>query len=175
MYNIYDTPSAIQNVQRYLYFLSKKGYGISTVYPDGIYGDETVISVKDFQKKQGITESGVVDYITFTSLINEYNKVLNDSMPPARIRLFPRLLRNQAIYPGEENKYISLIQAILVSLGVVNEEFNDIEITGKYDSKTEKAVNSVKQAFGLSNDSVIDKEFFATLTDLYESFINDDT
>ena len=175
MYNIYDTPRAVENVQRYLYFLSKKGYGITAVYPDGIYGDETVISVKDFQKKQGIEESGIVDYITFTSLVNEYNNVLNDSLPPVRIRLFPRLLQNQSIYPGEENKYIAMMQAILVSLAIVDSTFNDIEITGKYDLKTEKAVNSIKRSFGLLPDSVIDKEFFRVLTVLYEAFINDDT
>lgn len=175
MYNIYDIPRAVENVQRYLYFLSKKGYGITAVYPDGIYGDETVISVKEFQNKQGIEESGIVDYTTFTSLVNEYNNVLNDSLPPAKIRLFPRLLKNKGIYPGEENKYISMIQAILVSLATVDDTFNNIEITGKYDLKTEEAVNSIKRSFGLLPDSVIDKSFFRALTILYESFIDDDT
>lgn len=175
MYNIYDIPSAVENVQRYLYFLSKKGYGITAVYPDGIYGEETVIAVKEFQNKQGIDETGIVDFITFTAIVCEYNKALIDSLPPTRIRIFPRLLQGRSINPGEENKYITQIQTILVSLGTVFEEFNDIDINGMYDSKTETAVNFIKNSFGVTADSIINKEFFAMLAQLYETFINDDT
>ena len=175
MYNIYDTPYAVQNVQERLYFLSKNNYGITAVYPDGIYGDETIRSVKEFQAKQGIAQTGIVDYETFNLLILEYEDALRKSSPPEKVRIFPRLLLNKAINPGESFTVVSVIQSMILLLATADKELEKVEITGVYDKNTESAVNLIKKKFGLNGDSLIDKEFFSALTKLYESFINDDT
>ena len=174
MYNIYDTASAIRNVQEWLYFLSKTDYGISTVYPDGIYGDETVTAVKEFQAKQRIEQTGIVDFETFVILRLEYNKALREFNQPEKVRIFPRLLLNNSINPGERFATVSVIQAMILSLATVNDEFDKIVVNGIYDENTERAVNVIKNIFGLEEDSLIDKKFFSALTKLYESFIDDD-
>ena len=169
MYNIYDIPAAVQNVQERLYFLYKNGYGINVVYPDGIYGTETVNAVKEFQAKQGIAESGVVDFETFKLLNTEYQNAQRRFARPSKVRIFPRLLFDRAINPGERFGIVYVIQAMLLSLGTAYDDFKNIEVNGIYDKNTEAAVKKIKNNFKLGDSSAIDKEFFSALTKLYES------
>lgn len=174
MYYINDRAGAIYNVQRFLYFLSKNDYNVPIVYPDGIYGLETRSAVRAFQALQGISESGIVNYDTFTRLVNEYRKALRAAAPPERVRIFPRLLLNRSILPGEESSLVSILQAMLLTIGIAYDELLELKINGIYDKATENIVNKIKLASGMEPDSVIDKDTFAMIAKLYESFVNDD-
>lgn len=175
MYNINDRASAIYNVQRFLYLLSKNDSSIPVVYPDGIFGIETTNAVRAFQTVQGIDQSGIVDYNTFTRLVDEYRKVLRKIKQPVSVRIFPRLLSGGKILPGETHSLVRIIQAMLLNLGTLIEEASELEITGTYDKQTEIIINKIKSAAGMNSDSVIDKETYEAIVKMYESFINDDT
>ena len=175
MYNINDRASAIYNVQRFLYLLSKNDSSIPVVYPDGIFGIETTNAVRAFQTVQGIDQSGIVDYNTFTRLVDAYRKVLRKIKPPVSVRIFPRLLSGDKILPGETHSLVRIIQAMLLNLGTLIEEASELEITGTYDKQTEIIINKIKSAAGMNSDSVIDKETYEAIVKMYESFINDDT
>ena len=69
MYRIYDTKSAIREVQTYL---GMAGNAEIPVAPSGAYDDNTLLSVIDFQKREGLPESGVVDRATFNRLYDVY-------------------------------------------------------------------------------------------------------
>lgn len=174
MYNINDTASAIHNVQRFLYFLSKSGRLIPVVYPDGIYGKETINAVRAFQSEQGIPQSGTVDFETFTRLTDEYRIAVREAEPPIKVRILPRQLSDSKILPGEEHSIVIIIQAMLLNLGTLFEDAKELEVTGIYDEPTEKIINKIKGAAGLYTDSVIDKETYESIVKLYESFVNDD-
>lgn len=172
-YDINDKSSAVYNIQRFLYYLSKRGYKIPVVYPDGIFGPDTTAAVRAFQAEQGIAQSGIVDFATFKILVNEYRSAQDKYAPPQRVRLFPRLLFHSSLHPGEKSALISLIQGMLRSIGSVYADIEDIEITGIYDERTERMINQIKASAGQEADSVIDKATYALIAGLYESFIND--
>lgn len=74
MYNISIKSDAVKEIQKYLLFLSYQPNGkyLSHLGVDGIFGSETKSEVMKFQSKNGLSPTGVVDYITWQTLYSEF-------------------------------------------------------------------------------------------------------
>ena len=62
----------ILELQRYLHKISEKTGSIPLIFPDGIYGSETRNAVRQFQKNNGLSETGDTDIRTWEMIVSEY-------------------------------------------------------------------------------------------------------
>ena len=67
--------TAVREVQTWLRALAKVDHNIREVNIDGYYGEETENAVNDFQVVNGLPDTGVVDYITWCSMYEQYCKL----------------------------------------------------------------------------------------------------
>ena len=65
----------IKSMQRYLRYISRYIFEISSVIPDGIYGEVTRDSVLSFQKYFGLPETGIIDFSTWEMIIFVYQQL----------------------------------------------------------------------------------------------------
>ena len=83
MYELLDTPAAIREVQRFLYVIYDSiNPSLPRVAIDGIYGEETVDAVTEFQRIYGLDATGIVDRITFDKLYSLYSSVKTSNITP---------------------------------------------------------------------------------------------
>ena len=149
---------AITNLQRYLYQLSFTDPRIPPVPVDGVYGDNTRRAVRSFQETQRLPVTGQVDQTTWDRLYLAYLESLEGTGRTEPLYLFPRHPETYSVGLGDEGLIISATRYLLRELMIdYGGDFEDIPLTGTYDSVTEEAVRRFQQLHGLPNTGRVDR------------------
>ena len=162
MYRIYDKPEAIKRVQKYLAIISNPKIFVA---PTGIYDQNTMLSVKDFQRTRGILDSGIVDYQTFTLLYKEYEyqskintiKEISDSF--IDFPLLPGDLKDEMIHVNRSLR--RLIEYYGFTSSLLNSNF--------YSKNTSDAVKILREIYSLPNKDLIDEKFYLRMMKDHDS------
>ncbi len=160
----------VRSLQKLLRNIASYYDYIPTVIPDGIFGDDTLSSVKGFQSNFGLEPTGEVDLDTWNKIVAVSNEVDALTSFAERVFVYPETL--EKIYPGQKNVNLYVIQAMIKALSETFKDFDDISVTGIHDDKSVKNVRNIQKISGLNDDGVIDVEFFNFLADLYETYVS---
>lgn len=141
-----DMPQATENMRGSIYemqlFLQGARAaipGIPFVSADGLYGPETAEAVQAFQKANGLTPTGVTDQQTWDLARTLYYKMLRKNSPPRMPNVFSCM--EWDISPNQSCNQVFVVQLMLKHLGERYSGFNDLEMTGIFDEKTQKALS----------------------------------
>ncbi len=159
MYRQENTAAAIERIQNYLYELSKNGLITEMTVIDGIYGEQTRSAVTEFQRKNGLLESGIVDFETFTAL--------RDSATLCkRKNELPTHLYAKTGYPlrfGMSGADIDTLHALLRSIGEYRKDLPPIPRAPYYSRETENAVRFMQRVFLMEESGIVSAELFERL------------
>jgi len=163
MYFLSDTPSAVREVQKFLYVISDK---VNTAVPriaiDGIYGAETESAVRVFQEIYRHNVSGKVDRETFESLYSLYSAAVID------IELSDYLLTDQGfpITLGTQNNDVAVIHLLINELGKTYTDIGYVNVRSTYFSdESQAAVIELQKIFNQPTTGVVDKHLFLRMRD----------
>lgn len=161
---------SVMEIQTYLRELYKAGYALPLITPDGIYGELTADAVRDFQRIDGLEESGEVDFNTWSRLVFLTNRERMINAPPQKISPFDTLMFNAGVREGERSDVIYIIQIMLRALHVY--DYLNVEVNGNFDRATSDALYD----FGMRNKinaecGVITKELWDALAIAYSQYI----
>ena len=164
---------AVRNIQRYLRRLSYTDPSIPPVPIDGIFGEATRASLMAFQRMSGLDESGVADRESWELLYKRYLAESEKYTPPSAFSVFPRIPRDYAIGIGEESFAVSAVQYLLGEVSVIIDAIEEVQITGKYDTETSRAVSLFQRLAGLEVTGEVDLMTWESLVDTYERYGRD--
>ncbi len=156
----------IQNMLREISFFDED---IERVIPDGIYGEQTANSVRSFQRKNNLYETGEVDNDTWDKIVEVFERVIDENKREICVRVI-----DEAAVPinvGDYEESLFVIQAMLMALSKHFDNLDDVDVTGRYDPKTQSAVEKVKIVSGLNTEPVIDRQFINALSELYNTYV----
>ena len=162
MYRLNDKKSAIKEIQKYL---SKVSPSNIIVVPTGIYDDNTKLSVINFQKNTGLSESGVVDYETFTALYREYKKVENEN----EISNLTYSFLDFPIKPGTHRNEMIHINEMLNNLLLYYGRGRLTRPGPIFSCETEGAVKVMREIYLLDKSSEIDQALSERLVSDHKS------
>ncbi len=157
MYRLGDERAAIREIQKYLHFISDRTRReIPRVAIDGFYGEETKNAVKAFQNEMGVSDSGAVDYETFTLLYEEFlkAKLLYDA---EKYFIDEKLFPFKSGDMGREMLYINLM---LDELRSVFQGIGRVDIRPYFSLSTENAVREIRSIFMLEAVPIVDLSLF---------------
>lgn len=150
---------AITNLQRYLYQLSFTDPRIPPVPIDGIFGRQTAASLRAFQQARGLTPTGRADRETWDLLYLAYLESLAQTGRTHPLYLFPRHPETYSVGLGDEGLIISAIRYLLRELMIdYGGAFEDIPLSGTFDTVTEDAVRYFQELHGLPTTGRVDRE-----------------
>ena len=150
---------AIFNLQKYLRAISFADPRVSRPPLDGIFDSATEDSVRSFQSSRGLNANGLVDKLTWDAIYEEYTALaLAEELP-----FFPSYPTGYAAKSGEKSAFISIVQIMLQELSTVYDAFENVEITGIFDSATEQAIKELQRASGLEATGLIDRNTYRRL------------
>ena len=157
MYELLDKPSAIKEVQGFLFLLSDtEDASIPRVAIDGIYGAETREAVREFQLINGLEATGLVDLETFDLLysLSVTTVTQRDSFDYVITELgFPILFGSQSIDVLYINLLFEEMQKHYSSIGVSRRE--------TYFSKnSENITKELQKIFDMEITGVVDAVFY---------------
>lgn len=154
----------IQRILRNLNFLNSQNGSVGV---DGIYDEATKDAVREFQKKYGLNETGVVDSETWT-LLHTIWEIRADANALARaVYVLPRF-EGYEILPNTVDNVLYIIQHMLETISRDYSEIEGIVLNGIYDEKTQNAIKIFQRKNLLDDTGIIDATTFNRLADAYE-------
>lgn len=122
---------------------------------DGIYGPETMAAVSTFQRKHGLSVTGVTDQLTWETIVEAYNPALIsvDSACPVDILMNP----GQIIRKGERSPHLYLVQGMLTVLSEVYQSVAAPTMSGILDEITADSISSFQLLSSLPMTGTVNK------------------
>ena len=130
----------IYELQTYLHAIALMNSRIPLIIPDGIYGNETIIAVKAFQREYGLPDTGNTDSATWNKIVSVYKEMQKSS--PLPYAVFPS--SKYVAAKGDSGQLIYILQAMLSDIGK------------SYDNTTAEAVRRFQRWSGLPQNGKVD-------------------
>lgn len=156
---------AVMEMQGYLRNISRYDSDIPTVIPDGIFGDETTASVKAFQRKHSLAETGRVNSETWDKLIQENRKAVFYFFEP--IQTAPIQNGDLPLKEGKETHLNYNLNLMLSHLGRNFENFDVLEVTDVFSPQTTAQVKVFQKVTDAPVTGEVDKLTWNNLSYLY--------
>lgn len=139
----------------------------------GVYGERTRAAVARFQKARGMRPTGEVDERTWEELKRAYQneQIERRAAEPLEIILQP----HQVLEKGCQNSNVYLVQAMLRALDNYVPDMPVVDVNGRMDAKTEKAIRWLQACCGLPQSGDLDKNTWRFLAHEYRSMVGDGT
>lgn len=146
--NLGDRSQGVFVLQYYLSYISLFYPTVQSTGTDGDFGVSTQESVKSYQKTFGLSETGIVDELTWYSIESTYYDILRTSpyaFSEGIILPFPgRVLRL-----GIDGNDVRALQEYLNYIGRTYSEIPAVTVDGIFGTDTERAVNTFLRIFNL--------------------------
>ncbi len=155
-------------LQYFLTYISRFVESVEPLEIDGDFGSATRDSVRSFQKTYGLPETGVVDLLTYNTIYNVYEGLIDSldfTFRPGIALPFPGIILRQ----GSEGEDVILLQNYLNEIGKTYSAIPAIPVTGYFGTQTEDAVKAFQTIFGLpGNTSIVNAAVWNAIISVYE-------
>ena len=159
----------IRQIQMMLREISFYDEEIERIIPDGIYGAQTESSVRSFQRKNNLYETGIVDNDTWDKIVLEYDRIYEESKRNVQVQIIDEF--NMPIRVGDFALSLFVIQAMIKALSYELSNIDEITVTGVYDENTRRAAEKIMIISGLEPKPELDRQFINSLSELYMTYV----
>lgn len=160
MYRVYDKKALTEQIQRFLMGIERNA---DSVAPTGIFDERTKKSVSNFQRKNQLEITGIVDEATLELLYNQYlSEKLNKSIREkvSAFILFP-------ILPGSRSDGLIQIHRAMATLLDYYGLTHRIRESNFYNEETKNGIYLLRKIYLLEEAELIDEElYFRIMNDL---------
>ena len=156
---------AVFELQSYLRNIGRLDSDISRLVPDGIFAEETTLSVKSFQRKYGLSETGVVNFETWKMIkVKSSEAVFTVSEPIQIIRITNEDL---PLVKGIDNTAVYTLHLMLNYIASRYDNFSPLPLQSFFDESTEKEVKRWQRVISHTESGQVDKTTWNSLAEFY--------
>lgn len=145
----------VRSLQTMLRVLGEHDDKYFNLVPDGIYGQQTMSAVSNFQRVHGLPVSGVADQTTWEAIHAAYEPALTQITEAEPVFLI--LEPNQTLRRGERSPYLYVVQGVLLLLSEVYGSIGTPSQSGTLDEPTSDAISSFQALSSLPMTGNLDK------------------
>ncbi len=160
-----DRESAIFELQQYLRNIMRNKSDESAIIPDGIFSEETKKSVEEFQRIEGLTVTGVVNFETWEAIRRVNSRAVYENTLP--IQVAPIKNSDLPLRTGLNNSFVGTLKTMLNHVAQRHENFNFLGEGNLFDSDTEREVRRWQGVAFLEITGEVDKETWNSLAQFY--------
>lgn len=171
MVNIEPIGQPIRSLQVMLRAISQNDADILSVVPDGIYSRDTIASVKSFQRKHSLPETGATDMDTWYTIADEYRRVMVEISQAEPV--CPVLQPGQVIQAGETNEHLYMMHGMLRAIGARYASMPMVSCNNVHDGTSVKAIRWLQVRAGIEASGMITRETWKHLSRLYRITVGD--
>ena len=145
----------IRELQEMLHHITRYQNGKPSIIPDGIFGKETTQAIKDFQRNEGMEETGVVDYEVWDAIATRHRQVKSLTDPANTFNHFKKDIKR-----GDNEDSVYIFQILFNRLSRDFAEYEFGEVNGVFDERTHRNTKAFQKANGMKQDGIIDKSLW---------------
>ena len=158
-----DTGNYVLLLQKLLNYISVFYPTVPSVTEDGIFGQGTRDSVRQFQKTFGLSESGSVTPFVWDVLFRVYLNIITSVTPSLPNQGFP----GNDLKRGDTGENVRLMQTYLNIISARYPSIPPVSEDGIFGGDTERAVLEFQKAVRLNPTGVIDVSTWERIVELY--------
>ena len=170
------TGKKVEEIQKMLVEIVNLYPSLPIITIDGIYGQNTVIAVKEFQKLNSLPQTGIIDEITMRKLsyLHEKNREkFREELLKNKISEVKKNKKREDDYLDKSDNILSegsigeYVKSLQSYLNVVSNKYPTISllrVDGIFGPKTKAAVMEFQRIFELKQDGVVGYETWNKLS-----------
>ena len=147
-----DSGEGVLTIQYYLSYIALFVPTVLSAAMDGSYGPATAEAVRSFQKTYGLSETGIVDRLTFDRMENVYYGIVSEidyEFRLGRILPFP----GRILAEGVEGSDVRVLQEYLNFIAESYPDIPRVNVDGSFGAATAAQVVAFKKLFNLPSDT----------------------
>ena len=168
-----DRGNPVRVLQYYLSFIAAYNNAVSAPTIDGVFGQGTEGSVREFQREYGLSVTGIVNKETWEKLSDVYLGIIN-SNPPQFLSDEPIPYPGTPLRFGSSGDAVRVIQERLNFISDFYTNVNKVEPTGYFGEETVLAVDSFLRDQGLPEKGFVGPVAWKRIEDTYFNLMNGD-
>ena len=148
-----DQGQQVRQIQYYLAVLAYFDDELPLLTLNGTFDAQTEVTVRAFQRQQGLAEDGIVGRDTWNAIITQYDATRNSIPADAGVSA-------DEIYPGavltlgQTGREVEVLQQFLIRAAQNVPEIPLIQPTGVYDDATAVAIRAIQALEGIPQTGV---------------------
>lgn len=163
-----DVVPRTQAVQYFLNVLSAYYDTIPSVDINGVLDTQTRTAIMEFQKVFALPITGLIDEATWNAMYDAVLGIL-ETLPPSAIALPAFLWPGITYQVGSEGPGVYILQQYLAYIASVLEGISPAEPDGIFGPKTEQAVRTFQDFFGIDVTGVVDQYTWNRIVLIYRN------
>ena len=161
----------VERLQTMLRTISRADGRVPPVMVSGVYGKDTVRAVRCVQELCALPPTGEADRETWAAVCRMYDTLAPSVLPAPALQL--RWEPMQTLPPGARSAHLYLIQAMLRALEECYVNAPHVEITGRHDASSVRAVRWLQSCAHLPDTGTVDQRTWGILCALYRMSAGD--
>lgn len=156
---------AVFEAQSYLRNIGRLDSDISRVVPDGIFAAETTDAVKSFQRKYGLTETGIIDFELWELIKNKNSEAVFAASEPVQI---VRITNDDLpLVKGTDSTLVYTLHLMLNNVARRYDNFTPLPLQSLFDENTEREVRRWQRVIATEESGQVDKTTWNYLSEFY--------
>lgn len=156
---------AIAELQQHLRNIAKNESDEPAIIPDGIFSEETKKAVEDFQRQEGLTVTGVVNFETWEALKGANRQAVFENTLPVQVA--PIKNSDLPLRRGMNNPFVGTLKLMLDRVAEDYVNFNKTSDGNVFDEITEREVTRWQEITFLQKSGEVDRETWDSLALYY--------
>ena len=156
---------AVFEAQSYLRNIGRLDSDISRVVPDGIFASETTDAVKSFQRKYGLSESGIIDFETWELIKSKNSEAVFAASEPIQIVRITN--EDLPLKKGMDNNLVYTLHLMLNNVSSRYDNFTPLPLQSLFDDNTEREVKRWQRVISHTESGQVDKVTWNNLAEFY--------
>ena len=156
---------AVFEAQSYLRNIGRLDRDISPVVPDGIFAKETTDAVKNFQRKYGIAETGIIDFETWQAIKSKNSEAVFTASEPIQIVHITN--EDLPLVKGTDNTLVYTLHLMLNNVASRYDNFTPLPLQSLFDDNTEREVKRWQRVIAAEESGEVDKITWNHLAEFY--------
>lgn len=152
-------------LQQRLRDIAKADKDVLSVIPDGIFGEETENSVRSFQRKFGLPETGVVNFEVWDRINDEHKKALFELSEPIQVISIKK--EDLPLVLGQISKEVHMLNMMLNSLSEKYSNFQNVGYSDEFTAATRNEVEKWQKVINHDITGEVDKLTWNRLAEQY--------
>lgn len=167
MSRAFTESDATRYLQTYLRAQRLADPSFPSVPVDGIFDSQTRLALTEFQRRNGLSPTGVADRETWDMLYEQYLDITSARDLPGPIIPFPSRPSGYAIRLGERSFLVAIVQYMLGEIGAVYGTSLPPVPDGEYGGETAGAIRDFQSRNGLYPSGEVDRRTWDALSRIF--------
>ena len=160
-----DSGPDVQVLHYFLGVISFFDEDLTLLTVDSVYTDSTIEMITNFQRKYGLSPTGITDRKTWNKILEVYQSTIKN-IPTSYKEYVDEIYPGRFLSLGMTGDDVKLLQKYLLTICKKSHNIPGVKVTGTFDELTERSIRVLENRFGHIVNGVVGPKTWFEIVEL---------